>query len=109
MFPKKVIGKDSEKNDIDLGEICSRWAWKIIGSLKNVHSIQSELLMIIWLYYQIGTNPDTDSVWHIIWMKKGLPLFTDKIDDLPATGKIAPMDKLEKEDYMSDIRKTLWE
>ena len=99
IFKKETIDtifKTKKVNDKDIGEISARWAWKVVGSLKNDHEKQVKLLMIIWMFYKKGINIDDDKTWHLIWMKIGLPLFSDKINDLPATGKVAPMDSLEK-------------
>ena len=91
MFPEKIVDK------VDIGKVASKWTWKIIGSLNNNTELQKKLLRVVWLRYNQGKNLDKDEIWHHIWRETGLPLFSDKINDLPATGKVAPMDKLEKE------------
>lgn len=86
--------KDKQGNDLD--EICQKWAWKIIGSLKYNKEKQVKLLLVVWLMYNKNKNLDKDTLWHLIWMREGLPLFSERIESFPATGRIAPMDKLEK-------------
>jgi len=48
--------------------------------------------------YNKNKNLDNDTLWHLIWMREGLPLFSERIESFPATGRVAPMDKLDKDD-----------
>jgi hypothetical protein len=94
MFSEKK--KDKQGNDLDV--ICQKWAWKIVGSLKYNKDKQVKLLLVVWLMYNKNKNLDNDTLWHLIWMREGLPLFSERIESFPATGRVAPMDKLDKDD-----------
>ncbi len=103
LFPKKMV------DEIDIGVICSRWVKTIMCSLKNIPEKQVKLTMFIWCRYKQGINVDSDELWHLIWMREGLPLFSSKINELPAAGKVAPMGSLEKPEKIGrDIKTVRW-
>ena len=91
IFPDKTI------DGIKLhGIVAQKWIEKILGSLKHNKVVQVKLIMLVWIFYKEGRNLDEYETWHLIWMREGLPLFSEKINDLPATGKVAAMDTWEK-------------
>ena len=97
------IFKEKTVDGIKLhGEIAQKWVEKILGSLLLNEEVQSELIMLVWIFYKQGKNLDEDELWHLIWMRKGLPLFAAKIDDLVGIGKVAPMDSWEKPEKTGD-------
>ena len=96
IFPKKIVdGKD-------IGEVARRWVITICGSLQNDETIEN-ILLTIWCFYQDGINIDTDEVWQLKWLKDGVPLFMEKVNDLPGTGRVAPMASLEKPKEKEEI------
>ncbi len=97
MFPKKIVdGKD-------IGEVSRRWIMTICGSLQNEEEKIEQLLLAVWCFYQDGVNIDEDEIWHLKWLKDGIPLFMKKVNDLPGTGRVAPMASLEKPPKKDDI------
>lgn len=104
LFPEKKI------DDIDIGQVSSRWVKNILCSLQNNEEKQVKLILLVWIKYNKGINLDKDKTWHMIWIKIGLPLFSDKINDLPATGRVAPMASLKKPEKREgrDIRTVKW-
>ena len=100
LFPVKIV------DEVDIGKVSSKWVKNILCALKNDSEIQIKLIMIIWCNYNNGVNVDKDPAWHLTWMRIGLPLFSDKINDLPAVGKVAPMGSLEKPE--KNIEPTKW-
>jgi len=92
----EIIFKKKMVNDTDIGKVCVRWANKIDGSLKDEESAMRKLLLTLWMLYQEGINPDTDDIWHIIWLKDAVPLFAKKINEMPSTGKAASMASYNK-------------
>lgn len=97
IFPDETV--DGKKLH---GTVAQKWIEKILGSLKHNKEIQTKLIMLVWIFYKEGRNLDEYSLWHLIWMREGLPLFSEKINDLPATGKVAAMDTWEKPEETGD-------
>jgi len=106
-FPKKMV------DDVDIGEVAFKWAWRIVGSLRfkkkigdntfDHTDVQEKLLSYIFLKYDQGINLDKDLAWKWLWIKKGLPAFTEWIESFPSTGRISSADKLEKENKKEEI------
>jgi len=101
MFPKKMVG------DIDIGEIAAKWARTVTTTLRFYKSAADQeidttaeykLLFFIWMLYKSGVNLDTSELWHLKWMKEGLPAFTRWLDTFPATARGAAADNLKKPD-----------
>jgi hypothetical protein len=104
-----VLFPDKKIDNINIGEVSSRWVKHIICSLQNQTELQIKLMMIVWMKYHNDENIDKDPIWHLIWMRIGLPLFSDKINALPAVGKVSPMGSLEKPSgKRRDIRTVNW-
>lgn len=97
------IFSDKTVDGIELhGTVAIKWIEKILGSLLHNKEIQNKLIMLVWIFYKQGKNLDEDELWHLIWMRKGMTLFSAKINNLPATGKVAPMDSWEKPEKAGD-------
>ncbi|MBS3778670.1 MAG: hypothetical protein KGY50_05220 [Candidatus Thermoplasmatota archaeon] len=109
----KVLFSERIVDDVDIGKIAFKWAWRIIGSLRFKKQVgdrtyddtdtQVKLLSYIYIQYHDDVNLDEDKVWHWIWIKMGLPAFTEWLESFPATGRISSADKLEKKKEEENI------
>lgn len=91
-----VIFKKKEVNGVDIGKVCSRWVKHIACSLENNEALQTKLNFLVFCKYHQGIDLDKDLQWHLFWLKIGVPLFSNKINRFPSTGRAAPMASLEK-------------
>lgn len=105
IFPVK-----DENDEHDIGKACQKFAMKILGSLQDDVKIQRKLLFFLYIMYEKGRNPDTDKIWHILWLNDASPLFSKKINSLPATGRVSAMASLEKPEKTigRDIKDIQW-
>ena len=76
-----VIFIEKSVDGVNIGKICSKWAFRILGSLDNDNKMQVKLLFLLYVLYIKGKNPDTNKAWHLVWMKEGCPLFSNKINN----------------------------
>ena len=103
LFPEKIV------DGADIGEIAAKLARTVTTTLRFYRTqsgsnmeidekAESDLLIFIWMLYKKGINLDTSILWHLEWMKSGLPAFTRWLDTFPASARGAAADSLKKPD-----------
>ena len=90
IYPLKLVDK------IDIGLVCTNWAYDILTNLYCDDKLQNRLLRMVRILYIIGVNPDKDELWLDYMALYGISPFSKKIETFAQIAKIAFMGQLEK-------------
>jgi hypothetical protein len=104
IYPKRMV------DGIDIGEICSKFNWRILSSLKHSEQRMTRLQDLLRLLYDNDINPEKSDLWRAEWSRLGLTGISERIETFRDVGRISAMDKLEKEDEYSgkDFNERRW-
>jgi len=91
LYSEKII------NNVDIGAVCSFWAYKITTNLSvNDGELQDRLLRKIDRAYQRGRDPMTYRRFQRLWRKDGLKSIARKINEFKQIPKLSFMGGLDK-------------
>ena len=111
-FKEEVLRKIYPKKDvkgIDVGLICTNWAYDVLTNLDCNPKVQDKLLRLIRVSYLTNVNLDKDELWLDYMAIYGIRAFATKIDKFAQIAKIAFMGQLDKpEDKGKDYRDVQW-
>ena len=89
LYPTKNV------NDIDIGERCYEWAYKVATFFEGNQKLIVELLTMIRMDYILNINPDDDDIWLDFMSIYGLVAFSNKVNRMPHISELSFMDKDE--------------
>ena len=100
LFPEKII-KNKDGNEIDIGELCIKWIYRIATNFYAEKQTDKEtidkLIRKLNGDYNAGRNPDNDRSFRR-HMVKATPMFTNKLNQFAQIAKLAFMDSLERKE-----------
>lgn len=91
LYPKKMIGK------VDIGEICSFWAYKVMTNLSSENTeLIDRLNTLIHLAYEHDIDLNEWMPWKIMMRRKGLKEISETIGGMKTIPKLSFMGNMKK-------------
>lgn len=92
----RKLYREKKIKDVDIGERCYDWAYKVTTFFKDNEKLMIELLTMIRMDYILDINPDEDEIWLDFMSIYGLVSFAHKVNAMPHISELSFMDKDER-------------
>lgn len=90
LYPEKKV------DGVDIGEVCTRWAYIVLTNFSYNEKKTRTLLMMIYMAYDKDKNLDTDTVWKMYMSIFGVTSFAIQLNSFTGIAKLAMGSNLER-------------